>query len=109
MLVGRLLGWLLIALALIALGGDGLRWLESGSLGFAALGEVWFSFDPGSLNLLQALIQRYLLPEIWDPGLITLLTWPAVAVLGGLGITLLLACRKRQPPSRRQRFGALAG
>jgi hypothetical protein len=109
LLVGRLLGWLLLALALVALGGDGMRWLESGTLEFAALGELWFRADPGSLNLLQALIQRYLLPEIWDPGLITILTWPVAAVLGILGLLFLLIFRKRKPPSRRARFGALAG
>ena len=107
--VGRLLGWVLLALALIALGGDGLRWLESGQLEFAALGEVWFRADPGSLNLLQAVTQRYLLPQLWDPGVITLLSWPAVMVLGGLGLLLLVIFRKRKPPSRRARFGALAG
>lgn len=109
MLFGRLLGWLLLALALIVLGGDGLRWLESGELELAALGEVWFRFDPGSLNLLQAITQRYLLPAIWDPGIITLLSWPAVAVLGILGLLFLLIFRKRRPPARRARFGALAG
>lgn len=107
MIVGRILGWLLVAMALLALGGDGLRWLESGRLSFVALGEFWYRLDPGSLNLLQALVQRYLLPELWDPVIITLLTWPAFAVLGALGLFLLIVFRAR-PPRRRQRFGALA-
>jgi len=106
-LLGRILGWILVALALLALGGDGLRWLESGHLAFVALGEFWYRLDPGSLNLAQAIVQRYLWPPLWDPAAITLLTWPAVAVLGGLGFLLLVLFRRR-PPQRRRRFGSLA-
>ncbi|HLT77383.1 MAG TPA: hypothetical protein VKZ87_08350 [Ferrovibrio sp.] len=109
MFLGRLLGWVLLALALIVLGGDGLRWLESGALDFAALGEVWSRFAPASLNLLQTIVQGFLPSALWDPGLVTILTWPAVAVLGVLGVFLLLVCRRRRPPQRRPRFGALAG
>ena len=107
MLLGRLLGWLSIALALLAFGGDYLRWLQSGSLQFAALGELWYRLHPGSLNLAQAVIQRYLFPQLWDPGIVTILTWPAAAVLGGLGIILLIVFRKRASRPR-PRFGALS-
>ncbi|WP_341915862.1 hypothetical protein [Ferrovibrio terrae] len=107
MLLGRILGWLLIALALLALGGDGLRWLESGMMGFIALGDFWARLDPPTYNLLQTIGQDYLPPILWDPGLATLLRWPAVAVLGLFGILLLVLFRRRAP-KRRQRFGALS-
>ncbi|MCW0236692.1 MAG: hypothetical protein OJJ21_24055 [Ferrovibrio sp.] len=107
MLLGRILGWLLIALALLALGGDGLRWLETGMMGFIALGDFWARLDPPTHSLLLTIGHDYLPPVLWDPGLATVLRWPAVAVLGGLGILLLVLFRKREP-KRRQRFGALS-
>lgn len=107
MLLGRILGWLLIALALLALGGDGLRWLETGMMGFIALGDFWGRLDPPTYSLLQTIGRDYLPPVLWDPGLATVLRWPAVAVLGLLGLLLLVLFRKREP-KRRQRFGALS-
>jgi hypothetical protein len=44
------------------------------------LGEIWFALSPGSLNLLQAVTQRYLWPPLWDPGMTWLLVQPALAV-----------------------------
>jgi hypothetical protein len=106
-LLGRILGWLLIALALLALGGDGLRWLETGMIGLIGLGDFWSRLDPPTYNLLQTIGRDYLPPVLWDPGLATVLRWPAAAVLGLLGILLLLLFRRRTP-KRRQRFGALS-
>jgi hypothetical protein len=106
-LLGRLFGWLLIALALLALGGDGLRWLESGDLQFIALGEVWRQFAPDSLEAVQTGVQRSLLPVVWDFGLAPILALPAVAVLGLLGLLFLAIFRKRAQ-KKRPRFGALS-
>jgi len=70
----------LIGLALLALA----AWLY---LGFGAdpLGAVLFRLDPGLLNLVQAVVQRHLLPMIWDDLLLPVLeapAWVAPAVLG---------------------------
>jgi hypothetical protein len=77
-LLGRILGWLLIAVALLALGGDGLRWLETGMVQFIALGDFWARLDPPTWALLQTIGRDYLPPVLWDPGLATILRWPAV-------------------------------
>lgn len=103
MLLGRILGWLLLALALLALGGDGLRWLETGRTAFISLGDFWRRLDAGSLDFIQSLIP----PAAWEPGIVTLLGWPAVVTLGVLGLVLLILFRDRTP-RRRQRFGALS-
>jgi hypothetical protein len=105
-LLGRILGWLLMAVALLALGGDGLRWLETGMMSFIPLGDFWARLDPPTWTLLQKIGSDYLPPILWDPGLATLLRWPAVAVLGIFGLVLLLIFRRRTT-KRRQRFGAL--
>ena len=72
----RLIGLALLALAvgLFAIfGGD-------------PLGAVLFRLDPGLLNLVQAVVQRYLLPMIWDDLLLPVLeapAWVVPAILGG--------------------------
>ncbi len=70
--------------------------MEAGALRFVAAGELWYQLHPGSLNLSQAGVQRYLLPEIWDPGVVTILLAPAALVLFVPGVLLMaLAGRPR--------------
>lgn len=64
------------------------------------LGEIWYRLDAGSLNLTQAVVERYLWPPLWDPGVITLLQLPATLLLAGLALLLLLLCLVR---ARRRR------
>ena len=65
------------------------------------LGQVWYEASPGSLQLTEALIDRYIDPcglmpflgcdtFIWHPFISTLLNWPAGMVLGLFGIIILL-------------------
>ena len=58
--------------------------------GMASLGEVWFAVHSGSLNLSQAVIQRYLSPDIWDPYAIWLLGQPATVFFGLLALVCFL-------------------
>ena len=83
----RLMGLVLLVLAagcFAVFGGD-------------PLGAALFRLDPGLLNLVQAVVQRYLLPMLWDDLLLPVLeapTWVAPAVLGG-GLTLFGWVRAR--------------
>ena len=54
------------------------------------LGKAWFNLHASSLNTLQAAIERHLSPGLWDPWMITLLQWPAWAVLAGFAFLLML-------------------
>ena len=65
------------------------------------LGQVWYEASPGSLQLTEAVIDRYIDPcglmpflgcdtFIWHPFISTLLNWPASLVLGLFGIIILL-------------------
>jgi hypothetical protein len=93
-MVLRVLGWLFLLAGVAAFGRDLLRSFDAGgAFRLSALGELWYALDPGSLNLAQAVVQRYLWAPLWDPGLITLLLWPAAFVLGGLGLVLLVLGR----------------
>ena len=56
------------------------------------LGELWFKLDAASLNLVQALIERYLWPPLWDSGVAPLLQVPAVLAFAAPAALLLLLC-----------------
>lgn len=95
MIVGRVIGWILAAVAIAILAADIYAWIDTGIFAFAATGELWFTLHSGSLNLLQAITQRYIFPALWDPIIVTVLLWPAFVVLGVPGLILSYACRRR--------------
>jgi hypothetical protein len=45
-------------------------------------GEIWFAISPDTLNLMQAVTQRYVSPDLWDPIIVAVLKLPAVVSLG---------------------------
>lgn len=96
--LGRRVGLALIALALAALGYEIWAALQAGAYRTIAAGELWFTLDRGSLNLSQAVIQRYVHPWLWEPAIVTLLQWPAWALLGAPGAVLVLLCSLRRRP-----------
>jgi hypothetical protein len=96
MFIIRWLGLLLLILALLALGWDINHAVQTHQFRLVAAGELWYALSPASLNGAQAGIQRYLLPYLWDPILQTVLTWPAVLVLGVPGLLLYLLARRRR-------------
>jgi hypothetical protein len=101
----RALAMLFFLLALIAMAVDFYSSLSAdGIIRLAALGEWWAWIHRDSLLLLQPAVERHISPALWDPGIQTVLEWPAVADLAGLGaIFLLLHLWKR----RRQRRKSL--
>ena len=82
------LGLLLLAMGLVAFGYEVFVAINSGSYRMIAAGELWFRLHAYSLNLSQAVIQRYLHPSLWDPLLISALQWPTWALLGIPGVLL---------------------
>jgi len=95
MIVGRVIGWILVVAGLAILAKDVIGWLDTGTLAFSATGELWFSLHNGSLNLIQAITQRYIWPTLWDPVLVTVLLWPAFLVIGIPGLLLSWLFRRR--------------
>lgn len=107
-LIGRLIGAAIFLAGFIVLARDVLRWSGSGKWSPKVVGELWFELDRGSLNLAQAVIQRYLHPSLWDPVVTGLLLCWAFGVLMALGLVLMLLCRARAP-SAATTAGARAG
>jgi len=100
MLVVRVIGWLLVGAALLCAGAEIVASLQAGQWTPLAAGELWFRLDPFSLNLSQAVIQRYIAPWLWDPAIVTVLLGPSWVVLGLPGA--LLARLGRPARSRRR-------
>ena len=109
MILFRLLGriFLMIAFAVVALGV--LVWLVGHDVTKSA-GELWYVLEPGSLNLSQVIVQRYLHPVIWEVLAVPLLVrpfWEAmvlsfiVLLVLGSGIVFLVPRRRRRRSSER--------
>jgi hypothetical protein len=96
MVVGRIIGWLFVLAAIAAAARDMVAWYDTGTYQAMPLGQLWFELDKASLNLVQAVIQRYLMPELWDPVIVSLLLAPAWSVFAVPAIVLLVLCRRRQ-------------
>ncbi|SRR6266487_5838580 len=89
-------GWALAAVALITLAYELSAYAETGRYRVIPLGELWFNVHVASLNLIQAIVQRYLHPFLWDPIITTALQWPAWSLLGApAAILLALAPNQR--------------
>jgi hypothetical protein len=93
---GRFLAWLFIALGLGVFAYDVWVFLDSGAVRLTALGQLWYWLHPGSLNLSQAVIERYVHPFLWDPVIINVLLAPAALVFLAIGIAFGLIFRRRK-------------
>jgi hypothetical protein len=95
MIVGRVIGWILFLAGAAVLVRDLLVWIDTKHWAPIALGQLWYDLNRSSLNLVQAVVQRYIHPFLWDPIIVNVLLSWAFAVLMFLGAVLLLACRRR--------------
>ena len=99
--VVRGIGRVFVILGLAALGLGVWLWLSGRDLALAA-GQIWYELDKASLNLVQAVVQRYIHPAVWDSAFVPWLLlpgWRAIAILvvgfGVVGGLLLLAASRR--------------
>ena len=91
----RLIGWVLLFCALVALGGDILRSIRAGVIDTQPIGAMWYAVSAGSLIRAQAFVQAYIDPAVWSRGIFPLLTMPAWLPAGFFGIVFLLVTRRR--------------
>ena len=82
---------LVLGLILLALAGALLLAYEGRP---PALGRIWAEWHVASLNGLQAGVERYLWPPLWDELLFPVLRQRADLVLGVLGGLLVLLSRR---------------
>ena len=86
MFIFRLLGLLLITLALMALGADALKSLEAGAIEIRSLASLWSLINEASYTGFTGWVSSTV-PAVSNP-LATVLSYPAWAVLGVVGIVI---------------------
>ena len=95
MIVFRIIGLVFVAAALMALGSDGLRSLESGEVQIRSFGELWGLLNQGSLDSFNGWAQNTLPGIVVDPGIAAIMNFPAWGVLGVIGILIAFLFRQR--------------
>jgi hypothetical protein len=104
-MIRRLVGWIFLLAGLSVLVRDLMVWMDTRRFAPIALGQLWFDVNRSSLNLTQAVVQRYIHPFVWDPIIVSILLCWAFPVLVVLGLAILAISggrvRPRLPFSRR--------
>ena len=101
MLVGRLVVWFLLILALTAEGHDLWGLWDTGHYQVSALGELWAQVHRNSLLLLQPAIQRHIAVWVWDWLIFPVLQGPAALTLAVPALVIIWACSPRHRRRRR--------
>lgn len=94
----RFLATVSLAVAVILAVVDATRSIAASDLVLTPLGTSWYSASAETLNLAQAVVQRYVHPAVWDPGIVSILTLPGFAVFFALALIFYVIGRK---PARR--------
>src|SRR5882762_1113689 len=91
----RLVGLLLLAGWFIFMVYDGARWVADQNLRFTRLGEFWNDIHPSSPQSFRTMVEGAA-PWLWNIVKL-ILDQPGFAVMGVLGILLMLLFRPRKP------------
>ena len=89
MIILKYLPRLTLLIALVLLATSIWIWIAGHDVTKSA-GEIWYELAPEGLNLVQAMIERYLLPLIWQQGVVRLLLKPFWETVFLLFIALLI-------------------
>src|SRR5215470_17630585 len=93
-MIARLIGWIIFLAGVSVLVRDVLVWIDTKRWTPMALGQLWYDLNRSSLNLVQAVVQRYIHPFLWDPIIVSILLCWAFAVLMVLGLLVLAIASK---------------
>jgi hypothetical protein len=91
----RIVGLLLLAGGFIFMVYDGARWVADQNLRFTRFGEFWNDIHQSSQQSFRTMVEGAS-PWLWN-GAKVILDQPVFAVLGVLGILLMLLFRPRKP------------
>tara|TARA_R110002126_G_scaffold258315_7_gene401272 strand:- start:850 stop:1170 length:321 start_codon:yes stop_codon:yes gene_type:complete len=99
--ISKTLSLIFLAIAIIAAVVDALQSVAQGKLSLTPLGATWFNFHSDSLNLSQALIQRYVHPFVWDPIMQWILLQPTLIIFLVLSLIFYMISYKRKSAADR--------
>ena len=88
----------------------------SGAAYSTILGQVWFTTFPSSLQIAEAVVERYMdpcsvilflgcSPFLWHPGISTILQWPAINVFACLAVAFFIIAQLINKRGRRKYSG----
>jgi hypothetical protein len=92
----RLIGLLLLAGGFVFMVYDGARWVADQSLRFTQFGQFWYDIHQSSQVAFRSWIESKA-PWLWTSVVRVVLDQPVFAVLGVLGLFLMLLFRPRKP------------
>jgi len=92
----RLVGLLLLAGGFIFMVYDGARFVADNTLRFTRLGQFWNDVHQSSQQAFRAAVEG-VAPWFWNSIVRVVLDQPVFAVMGVLGILLMLVFRPRKP------------
>lgn len=92
----RLIGLLLLAGGFVFLVYDGARWVADQSLRFTQFGQFWNDVNQSSQQAFRIWVESKE-PWLWTSVVKVILEQPVFAVLGIVGILLMLLFRRRKP------------
>lgn len=93
----RAIGFLALVAAFLMVVYDGMKSIVDSRVTITSVRGLWEVFNATSLQSLKPVIEGRLGPYAWDPVFAYFLNAPSWAVLGTLGIILILLGRKRRP------------
>ncbi len=100
-----LFAWIFFIAALIAAGAELLASLKADKWVIMPLGTFWYEHHRDSLNLLQAVTQRYLFPWLWDPTFVAVLLAPIWSTLLAFAVLFRLFAIRRKPKRSQKSTG----
>ena len=102
-MVGRIIGWALLAAALVAVSAELFGWWRDGAYDAMASGELWAGLHANSLVGFGAIVEQRISPWLWFEVFVPLLSLPLWLVLGAPGALLAwnYRPRKRRPLFRK--------
>jgi hypothetical protein len=92
----RLVGLLLLAGGFVFMVYDGARWVADQTLQFTRFGQFWNDIHHSSQQALKVWVEANV-PWLWTSVVKVVLDQPVFAVMGVLGILLMLLFRPRKP------------
>ena len=92
----RLVGLLLLAGGFIFMVYDGARWVADQTLRFTRFGQFWNDIHQSSQQAFRTWVEGHA-PWLWNSVIKIILDQPVFAVMGVLGILLMLLFRPRKP------------
>jgi hypothetical protein len=92
----RMVGLLLLAGGFVFMIYDGARWVADQTLRFTRLGEFWNDIHQSSQQSFRTMMEG-VAPWLWNGVIRIILEQPVFAVMGVLGILLILLFRPRKP------------